>query len=188
MDPEKPKPTINVANGNSNGNGADRPTPRDTYVVTTNDDALSVTRRRQSTPTSPGIVATTSLVPPPPVSTPPELPTYLIHPPTLPKQHVYAPMAPLGALSIGLMKHKASEEDQFSRLINGKVENFTAAAAAFWPSGPGLKGLFSKVRLAVNESSALRSYFASLSITSNSFCFKKRKNLKSPLEVKITWP
>jgi hypothetical protein len=122
MDPEKPR---------QNG-GADRPTPlppqRDSYVVTTRDDTLGVARRRQSTPTSPGIVATTSLVPPPPVSTPPvpELPTYLIHPPTLPKQHVYAPMAPLGALSIGLMKHKQSEEDQFSRLINGKkkTKNF----------------------------------------------------------------
>jgi hypothetical protein len=117
MDPEKPKPTVNVANGNGS---ADRPTQRDTYVVTTSDDSLSVTRRRQSTPTSPCIVATTSLVPPPPVCTPPELPTFLIHPPTLPKQHVYAPMAPLGALSIGLMKHKESEEDQFSRLINGE--------------------------------------------------------------------
>ena len=118
MDPEKPKPTINVVNGNGN---ADRPPQRDTYVVTTKEDTLNFTRRRQSTPTSPGIVATTSLVPPPPVSTPPELPTYLIHPPKLPKQHVYAPMAPLGALSIGLMKHKQSEEDQFSRLINGEM-------------------------------------------------------------------
>ena len=92
-----------------------------------NDELLGVTRRRQSSsPTTPGVVQTTSIVPPPPVCTPPVpvMPKYLIPPPKLPKQHVYAPMAPLGALSIGLMKHKASEEDQFSRLINGKILNF----------------------------------------------------------------
>ncbi len=103
------------------------PAGHDTFIFEPlpSDEQLGLTvRRRQSSPTSPGVVTTTSLVPPPPVSTPPvpALPTYLVHPPTLPKQHVYAPMAPLGALSIGLMKHKASEEDQFSRLINGKTK------------------------------------------------------------------
>ena len=128
MDPEKPPINGNAnanGNGKGNGNGADK--PRDTFLFTTNpnDEKLGVTRRRQSSPTSPGIVVTTSLVPPPPVSTPPvpAVPQYLIHPPTLPKQHVYAPMAPLGALSIGLRKHRKSEEDQFSRLINGKIIN-----------------------------------------------------------------
>ena len=95
------------------------------FASSPNDELLGVTRRRQSSPTSPGVVQTSSSVPPPPVCTPPVpvLPMYLIPPPKLPKQHVYAPMAPLGALSIGLMKHKASEEDQFSRLINGKIQH-----------------------------------------------------------------
>jgi hypothetical protein len=30
-------------------------------------------------------------------------------------------MAPLGALSLGLRKHRKSEEDQFSRLIYGEI-------------------------------------------------------------------
>jgi hypothetical protein len=64
------------------------------------------------------------------VSLVPAMPQYLTHPPTLPKQRVYAPMAPLGALSLGLRKHRKSEEDQFSRLIYGEI-NFKLINAKF---------------------------------------------------------
>ena len=54
------------------------------------------------------------------VSLVPAMPQYLTNPPTLPKQSVFAPMATLGGLSLGLRKYRKARKTNLW-FINGKI-------------------------------------------------------------------